>query len=181
MRARPSSAALPRSRCGRGRFRPIGPPRSRRSAPRSRPLVRLDLAAVLLDGKFRVLRGAILPFEVVQSRAVYVESVKAWKLMLRDAVWDLERVVDVTKSCARPRQRFRTPASSGRTVRKQQHEHKTPCRSQNREPRSPRPSPANTPPEPSSLKSAAPVMQLGARSFRQSLSPSSSTSTPLRK
>jgi hypothetical protein len=46
--------------------------------------------------KFRVLRGAILPYEVVQPRAAYVDSVKAWKFMLRDSVWDLEGVVDVT-------------------------------------------------------------------------------------
>ena len=54
------------------------------------------LAAVLLDGNFRVLRGAILPYEVVQPRAVYVDSVKAWRFMLCDLVWGLEGVVDVT-------------------------------------------------------------------------------------
>jgi hypothetical protein len=54
------------------------------------------LAAVLLDGKFRVLRGAILPYEVVQQRAAYVDSVKAWRFMLRDSVWELPGVVDVT-------------------------------------------------------------------------------------
>ena len=54
------------------------------------------LAAVLLDGKFRVLRGAIIPYDVVSPRASYVESVKAWRFMLRDAVWDIEGVIDVT-------------------------------------------------------------------------------------
>jgi hypothetical protein len=54
------------------------------------------LAAVLLDGKFRVLRGAILPYEVVQPRATYVDSVKAWRFMLRDSVWEVPGVVDVT-------------------------------------------------------------------------------------
>jgi hypothetical protein len=52
------------------------------------------LAAVLLDGKFRVLRGAILPYEVVQPRATYV--VKAWRFMLREAVWEVPGVIDVT-------------------------------------------------------------------------------------
>jgi len=56
----------------------------------------VDIKAVLLDGKFRVLRGAILPYEVVQPRAAYVDSVKAWKFMLRDLVWEIPGVVDVT-------------------------------------------------------------------------------------
>lgn len=54
------------------------------------------LAALLLDQKFRVLRAAIVPYEVVASRATYVDSVKAWKFMLRDSVWDIEGVEDVT-------------------------------------------------------------------------------------
>jgi hypothetical protein len=55
-----------------------------------------QLAAVLLDGKFRVLRAAIIPYEVVEPRATYVDSVKAWRFMLRDSVWDIDGVVDVT-------------------------------------------------------------------------------------
>jgi hypothetical protein len=54
------------------------------------------LAAVLLDGKFRVLRAVIVPYEVVAPRATYVDSVKAWRFMLRDSVWGLEGVTDVT-------------------------------------------------------------------------------------
>jgi hypothetical protein len=54
------------------------------------------LAAVLLDNRYRVLRGAVIPFEVVQPRAAYVDSVKAWKFMLRDSVWELPDVVDAT-------------------------------------------------------------------------------------
>ena len=54
------------------------------------------LAAVLLDGKFRVLRGAIFPYKVVQSQAAYVDSVRAWRFMLRDSVRELSGVVDVT-------------------------------------------------------------------------------------
>jgi hypothetical protein len=37
------------------------------------------LAAVLFDGKFRVLRGALIPYEVVELRATYVDSVEAWR------------------------------------------------------------------------------------------------------
>lgn len=54
------------------------------------------LAAVLLDSRFRVVRAAIIPYEIVQPRASYVDSVRAWKFMLRDSVWELSGVVDVT-------------------------------------------------------------------------------------
>jgi hypothetical protein len=55
-----------------------------------------QLAAVLLNSKFRVLRGAIIPYHIVESRASYVDSVKAWRFVLRDSVWDIDGVVDVT-------------------------------------------------------------------------------------
>lgn len=54
------------------------------------------LAAVLLDGKFRVLRAAIIPYEVVSPRASYVDSVKGWKFILRDYAWDIDGGTDVT-------------------------------------------------------------------------------------
>jgi hypothetical protein len=54
------------------------------------------LAAVLLDGKFRVLRAAIIPYELVALRAVYVDSVKGWKFILRDSIWGIEGVTDAT-------------------------------------------------------------------------------------
>ncbi len=54
------------------------------------------LAAVLIDGKFRVLRAAIIPYDVVKPGAAYVDSVKGWKFILRDSVWELPGVIDVT-------------------------------------------------------------------------------------
>lgn len=54
------------------------------------------LAAVLLDEKFRVLRAAIIPYEVLLPRASYVDSVKAWRFMLSNSVWDIDGVADVT-------------------------------------------------------------------------------------
>lgn len=59
------------------------------------------LAAVLLDGKFRVLRAAIIPYDIVEPRASYVDSVKAWRFMLKDSVWDIEGVMDVTAALKR--------------------------------------------------------------------------------
>lgn len=55
-----------------------------------------NLAAVLIDAKFRVLRAAIIPYDVVEPRAAYVDSVKGWKFILRDSVWDLPGVIDAT-------------------------------------------------------------------------------------
>jgi hypothetical protein len=36
-----------------------------------------QLAAVLLDNRFRVLRAAVIPYEIVEARAAYVDSVRA--------------------------------------------------------------------------------------------------------
>lgn len=55
-----------------------------------------QLAAVLLNGKFRVIRAAIIPYEIVEPRASYIDSVKGWKFMLRDSVWEIPGVTDVT-------------------------------------------------------------------------------------
>lgn len=54
------------------------------------------LAAVLIDGKFRVLRGAIIPYEVVLPRAAYVQSTNGWKFILRESTWEIPGVTDVT-------------------------------------------------------------------------------------
>jgi hypothetical protein len=55
------------------------------------------LAGVLVDARFRVIRGALIPFETVGPRADYVDSVKAWRFILRDTVWEIPSVVDVTE------------------------------------------------------------------------------------
>jgi hypothetical protein len=60
----------------------------------NRPFDRL--AAVLLDAKFRVFRGAIIPYEIVVPRAGYVDSVKGWRFMLRDSIWEIDGVTDAT-------------------------------------------------------------------------------------
>jgi|SoiMethySBSTD1v2_1073268.scaffolds.fasta_scaffold761362_2 hypothetical protein len=55
-----------------------------------------NLAAALLDARFKVLRAAIIPYEIVPPRSSYVDSVKAWRFMLRDSVWEVPGVLDVT-------------------------------------------------------------------------------------
>jgi hypothetical protein len=59
------------------------------------------LAGVLLNSAFRVVRAALVPVEVVQAQATYVAHVNAWRLLLRDSVWALGGVQDVTDSLRR--------------------------------------------------------------------------------
>lgn len=54
------------------------------------------LAGVLLDQNFKVLRAALVPVAVVQEKATYVKHVNAWRMILRDSVWDTPGVRDVT-------------------------------------------------------------------------------------
>lgn len=54
------------------------------------------LAAVLLDEDFRVTRAALVPVEVVVQAAKFVSHVNAWRFILRDPVWSIQGVSDVT-------------------------------------------------------------------------------------
>lgn len=54
------------------------------------------LAAVLLGADFRVSRAALVPIEVVQDQSSFISHVNAHRFWLRDAVWRLPDVVDVT-------------------------------------------------------------------------------------
>lgn len=54
------------------------------------------LAGVLLNQDFKVTRAALIPVAVIQEKATYVKHVNAWCMILRDAVWDIPGVQDVT-------------------------------------------------------------------------------------
>ncbi len=54
------------------------------------------LAGVLVDEYFRIMRAALVPFGVVRARARPVESVNGWRFILRDDIWKLDGVEDVT-------------------------------------------------------------------------------------
>ena len=54
------------------------------------------LAAVLFDDEYRVLRGALIPSEVVGERCKFVRHTNSHKFMLTDDVWNDGRVKDVT-------------------------------------------------------------------------------------
>lgn len=55
------------------------------------------LAGVLLDSAFLVQRAALVPVEVVQAKSTYVAHVNAWRLLLRDSIWEEPGVKDVTE------------------------------------------------------------------------------------
>jgi hypothetical protein len=54
------------------------------------------LAGVILDQNFRVIRAALVPYEVVNEIASFVSHVNAWRVILRDSVWSIPGVQDVT-------------------------------------------------------------------------------------
>lgn len=54
------------------------------------------LAGVLFEDNFRIMRAALIPFEVVERRSTYVAHTNSSKFMLRDDVWDEDGIEDVT-------------------------------------------------------------------------------------
>lgn len=54
------------------------------------------LVGVLFNEDFTVYRAAIVPWEVVKDRAVYRKHTNAWNFQLKDEVWSLPGVKDLT-------------------------------------------------------------------------------------
>lgn len=54
------------------------------------------LVGILFSADFEVLRAALVPVAVVRQLAVRNDYVNAWRLMLRDSVWAMPGVEDVT-------------------------------------------------------------------------------------
>jgi hypothetical protein len=52
--------------------------------------------AVLFNTDFTVQRAALVPVSTVRQHAARVDYVNAWRLILRDSVWSLPGVQDVT-------------------------------------------------------------------------------------
>ena len=59
------------------------------------------LAAVLFDDDYRITRAALIPASVVRSHAKYVEHTNSHKFLLRDHIWTLDGVRDVTAELRR--------------------------------------------------------------------------------
>ena len=56
-----------------------------------------QLAGVLFDHNFEVTRAALIPIAVVEDRSRYSDYTKSWLFHLRDEVWQIPGVVDVTR------------------------------------------------------------------------------------
>lgn len=54
------------------------------------------LVGVLFDYDFSVLRAALIPYSVVKQHANFVERTNSWRFLLRDGVWELAGVKDIT-------------------------------------------------------------------------------------
>jgi hypothetical protein len=54
------------------------------------------LVGIIFDAEFSVHRACVVPFDVVQQRAAFSKHVNAHRLLLRDEVWSLPGVRDVT-------------------------------------------------------------------------------------
>jgi hypothetical protein len=66
-------------------------------ALRDLPLKGFDiLAAVLFKEDYRVMRAALIPHAVVNRLATRVERTNSWRFILRDAIWAIDAVKDVT-------------------------------------------------------------------------------------
>jgi hypothetical protein len=52
---------------------------------------------VLVDEDFRIIRAALVPVAVVRAKSVHVVHTNSWRFLLRDAVWNLPDVHDVTE------------------------------------------------------------------------------------
>ena len=55
------------------------------------------LAGVLFNEDYTVFRAALIPYSVVRERVKFIEHTNSHKFMLRDDVWQAERVEDVTE------------------------------------------------------------------------------------
>jgi hypothetical protein len=54
------------------------------------------LGAVLFNEDFSVARAALIPIDVVESESKRSDHVNAWKFLLKDSIWDVPSVQDVT-------------------------------------------------------------------------------------
>lgn len=54
------------------------------------------VAGILFNHDFTVLRAALIPYRIVKSHSSYVQKTNSWKFLLRDSVWTLPGVEDIT-------------------------------------------------------------------------------------
>lgn len=54
------------------------------------------LAAVLFRSDFRVARAALVPIATVRTQASFSPHTNAWRVFLRDSIWNMPAVTDAT-------------------------------------------------------------------------------------
>ncbi|BCA58885.1 hypothetical protein [Sphingomonas sp. HMP6] len=76
----------------------LGLPSERQlSQIRALPELKFDqLAVVLFNTDFGIRRAALVPHATVSALAIYVAHVNAWRLIMDDAIWSINGVMDVT-------------------------------------------------------------------------------------
>ncbi|ODR95190.1 hypothetical protein AUC70_05640 [Methyloceanibacter stevinii] len=62
------------------------------------------LAGVLFDERFQVQRAALIPYQVVRKRAGPMPRVNAHRFLLKDIVWDMPGVIDITDNVRKAEQ-----------------------------------------------------------------------------
>ena len=59
--------------------------------------INLISLCVLYEENFEVKRAAKIPHEVVLGKSVYSKHTNSWIFHIRDEVWDLPGVIDISK------------------------------------------------------------------------------------
>ena len=54
------------------------------------------LVGVLFDSEFRIMRAAMIPYDIIKSVANYRKHTNAWVVHLSDTLWDKPGVRDIT-------------------------------------------------------------------------------------
>jgi len=68
------------------------------SAIRAIELQRFDfLAAILFDREFGIIRAALIPFAIVKELGKLSAHTNSWRFILRDSIWELPGVEDITE------------------------------------------------------------------------------------
>jgi hypothetical protein len=55
-----------------------------------------QLAGVLVDEGFQVIRAALVPIAIIRANSVHVAHTNSWRFLLRDNIWKMSNVLDVS-------------------------------------------------------------------------------------
>lgn len=55
------------------------------------------LVGVLFNADFTVQRVALIPYQVIKKHSTFVKTTNSWKFLLRDSVWSIRDVKDITE------------------------------------------------------------------------------------